>query len=131
MVIVEFQNIELDTCLECHGMWFDAQELGQLFDLAGIPERYHDLETQLDRLPRAGRRRQCPRCRARLEQVQATGGGLILDQCPRGDGLWFDRGELMALLETLLGDDSHALESVRGFLGEFLSASDSSNNMPE
>ena len=37
MVIVEFGNIELDTCVDCRGLWFDAQELGQLFELAGCP----------------------------------------------------------------------------------------------
>ena len=71
MVIVEFQNIELDTCLDCHGLWFDAQELGQLFELAGVPERYHDLESQVDRLPHVGPRRRCPRCRRQLESVRA------------------------------------------------------------
>ncbi len=42
-----------------------------------------------------------------LESVRApsVSGELILDECPRGDGLWFDRGELEALLEALLGDD--------------------------
>jgi len=132
MVIVEFQQIELDTCLDCHGMWFDAQELGQLFELAGVPERHHELALQLDRLRRAGPRRQCPRCRRRLEPVHApaTSSRLILDRCPRGDGLWFDQGELMALLETLFAEDVHALNSVRGFLGEFLSAS-SPDSLPE
>ncbi len=133
MVIVEFENIELDTCLDCHGLWFDAQELGQLFDLAGVPEQYRDLESQVDRLPQAGPRRQCPRCRRRLEPVRApsTSGDLILDQCPRGDGLWFDKGELESLLKALLGENSRALNHVRGFLGEFTSASRSAEDVPD
>ena len=133
MVIVEFQNIELDTCPDCQGLWFDAQELGQLFDLAGVPERYHDLESQVDRLPHVGPRRRCPRCRRRLESVRApsTSGELILDECPRGDGLWFDRGELESLLTALLGDNSRALNNVRGFLGEFTSARSSPEDGPD
>ncbi len=124
MVIVEFQGIELDACPECQGLWFDAQELGQLFELAGVPDQYSDLESQLARLARAKARRRCPRCRGRLVAVSApaTGGALILDQCPRGDGLWFDRGELDTLLRALLGEQSHALDNVRRFLGEFMSA---------
>lgn len=123
MIIVEFENIELDTCVSCRGLWFDAQELGQLFELAGVPERICELELQIDRLPHAGRRRQCPRCRGRLEPVRApsVSGDLILDECQRGDGLWFDKGELEALLHALLGDDERALENVRGYLGEFAS----------
>lgn len=125
MVIVEFQNIELDTCVNCQGLWFDAQELGQLFELAGVAQEYSALARQLDRLPRAATRRKCPRCRRRLEPVRAParhGADVILDQCPRGDGLWFDQGELSALLEAVLGDDVATLHSVRSYLGEFLAA---------
>jgi uncharacterized protein len=133
MVIVEFQNTELDTCLGCRGLWFDAQELGQLFELAGVPERYRDLESQVDRLPHVGPRRRCPRCRCRLEPVRAPSArdDLILDECPRGDGLWFDQGELESLFEALLGENSHALHHVRGFLGEFTSASRSPEDRPD
>ncbi|MCU0962477.1 MAG: zf-TFIIB domain-containing protein [Pirellulaceae bacterium] len=123
MVIVEFQNVELDTCVDCRGLWFDAQELSQLFELAGVPHQYHALESQLDRLPHVGARRKCPRCRRPLEPVRAParrGAELILDECPRGDGLWFDQGELSALLEAVLGDDVDTLRNVRSYLGEFL-----------
>ena len=123
MIIVEFENIELDTCVSCRGLWFDAQELGQLFELAGVPEQICELELQIDRLSHAGSRRKCPRCRRRLEPVRTPSalGDLILDECPRGDGLWFDKGELEFLLQALLGDDTRALEDVRGYLGEFMS----------
>jgi hypothetical protein len=141
MVIVEFQNIELDTCVDCQGLWFDAQELGQLFELAGVPQQYQALESQLDRLPHAGARRKCPRCRRRLEPVRAParrGTELILDECPRGDGLWFDQGELSCLLEAVLGDDVATLRNVRSYLGEFLAAkqgtggtNDTSNAPPQ
>ena len=60
MIIVEFADIELDTCVSCRGLWFDAQELGQLFELAGVPERICELELQIDRLSHAGSRRKCP-----------------------------------------------------------------------
>ncbi|MHB0958415.1 MAG: zf-TFIIB domain-containing protein [Pirellulaceae bacterium] len=131
MIIVEFGNIELDTCLSCRGLWFDAQELEQLFERAGVPERICELELQLNRLPHAGPRRNCPRCRSRLEPVRAPSlsGETILDECPRGDGLWFDQGELESLLSALLGEDTVALENVRGYLGEFLSVNPLPENM--
>jgi Zn-finger nucleic acid-binding protein len=125
MVIVEFENIELDTCVDCQGLWFDAQELSQLFELSGAPQQFHALESQLDRLPHAGPRRRCPRCRRRLEPVRAPSSGseaLILDECPRGDGLWFDSGELVCLLEAVLSEDVDTLQKVRGYLGGFLSS---------
>ena len=32
MIDVEYHQIELDYCIKCHGVWFDAEELGLLFD---------------------------------------------------------------------------------------------------
>jgi Zn-finger nucleic acid-binding protein len=121
LVIVEYHDIELDACPDCHGVWFDAQELRQMFELAGAGAAYHKLEAQLDRLPHAEPRRRCPRCRKRLEPVRAPSAkdDLILDECPYEHGIWFDAGELEALLRASLGSE-RALEEVRGYLGEFM-----------
>lgn len=124
MLIVEFDDIELDACPDCQGIWFDTQELRELFDLVGAPEYLGDLENHLERLPHSAARRACPRCRGRIEPVRAPTpeGDLILDQCPRGHGLWFDRGELETLFQSLLGEGSDALAGVRKYLGHFAAA---------
>jgi len=121
LVIVECEGVELDACVTCHGIWFDAQELRQLFALAGVPDQVLDLADRLEDLPQAGARRRCPRCRARLVRVRAPCGDpdLILDRCPEDDGLWFDRGELAAFGEGLLGEEDAALARVRHYLGAF------------
>ena len=54
LVIIEFEHVELDACPDCAGLWFDAQELQQFFEITGVPEEFHDLEQQVDRLPRVG-----------------------------------------------------------------------------
>lgn len=125
MLIVEFDEIELDACPDCKGIWFDAQELCELFELVGAPEHLRDLENQLERLPHAAARRSCPRCRGRLASVRApsTSDELILDECPRAHGLWFDKGELETLLKAVLGEQSDALTDVRKYLGHFAAAS--------
>lgn len=120
LLILEIEEVELDTCVDGHGLWFDDQELRQLFDLAGVPAGPADLDARLERLPHQGARRRCPRCKARMEQVQAPGNAdvVILDRCPRGHGLWFDAGELAALLAALLGPEDAAISRVRDFLGD-------------
>lgn len=130
MLIVEFDEIELDTCPECKGIWFDSQELQQLFELVGAPEHVRGLENQLERLAHATARRFCPRCRGRIEPVRTANreGALILDQCPRGHGLWFDRGELESLVMAVLGEESDALVEVRKHLGSFVSARGSNDS---
>lgn len=124
-LIVEFRGVELDMCVEGCGTWFDADELRQLFEVAGAPEMLHDLESRLAALPTAakGPVRRCPRCNGRMPHVQAPGasGTVILDRCRRGHGLWFDPGELEDILAH--GDDENgaegALAKVREFLGQF------------
>jgi uncharacterized protein len=133
LVIVEFDEVELDACPDCRGIWFDAQELQQLFEAAGVPEHLHCLEERLEQLPRAGSRRRCPRCGGRIVPVRAPAAAheVILDECPRGHGLWFDQGELETLVECLLREDP-ALDRVRDYLGQFITCgeSDAGNQGP-
>lgn len=124
MIVMELDQIELDVCPDCQGIWFDAQELRELFELVGVPEQVHDLEDHLERFDRARGRRSCPRCGARIEPVKspASDGDLVLDRCPRGHGLWFDKGELETLFTSVLGEGSDALGQVRKYLGQFVAA---------
>ncbi len=130
MLIVEFDGIELDTCIDCKGVWFDTQELRELFELVGAPEHLLNLENQLERLAHAPARRRCPRCRGRIEPVRPPGDNteLILDKCPRGHGIWFDHGELETLFQSVLSDASDALTHVRKYLGLFASSNTASSN---
>ena len=120
LVILEFEDVELDVCVRKHGLWFDAQELGQLFEKCGVPEDLQDLEIRLEKLPHAGPRRYCPRCRGRMEPVKAPNAPdtLILDRCSHGHGLWFDHGELEALFACLLADSDEELRMLREYLGQ-------------
>ncbi len=49
---------------------------------------------------------------------------LILDECPREHGIWFDRGELDALLRSTLDSQGESLADVRAFLGKFAAPSE-------
>ena len=120
-VIVEYHGVELDICIDGHGIWFDKDELQQLFEAAGVPDMLHDLEQRLVFLPRGkhGPEKRCPRCRGKMRHVAEADGDVILDRCRRGHGLWFDDGELEEILRSTLGKDDEALAKVRGFLGQF------------
>ena len=56
----------------------------------------------------------------RARPVPGGGEVIVLDRCPRRDGLWFDPGELEQILRGHLGDDDIALQRVRAYLGRFL-----------
>ena len=93
MVTAEIDAIELDYCVHGHGIWFDAGEIEALFasPTVGLDPRGHGQK---------GKRR-CPRCRRKMHLVEPD-PGLVLDICPRGDGVWFDPGEVERLAHALV-----------------------------
>ena len=112
MYVVEHDNIELDVCARCEGLWFDAGELDLL--LGG--------EAQLDDLPPgeapAEDARKCPRCRKTLAKANiGPGRRVVVDVCKANDcGLWFDRGELRDLCRDLADTGWQVAPEVREFL---------------
>lgn len=117
MIVLEIEEVEIDHCQHCEGTWLDAGELELL--LEGATNR----DTLLERLKNrsAGRERKlrCPICRRRLEKVTyGTEATVVLDVCPGGDGIWFDRGELYDVIRR--GDfptDNRVYEFVTEIFG--------------
>jgi Zn-finger nucleic acid-binding protein len=116
--------VELDLCIKGKGIWFDADELRQLFTILELPDGVSDLEHRLKVMERAkGQpKRKCPRCDAIMDLIDAPGPkqAVILDRCPNGHGLWFDHGELHEILSAELGPEDKHLETVRRHLGQFM-----------
>ena len=89
-------QLELDHCDECGGLWLDQSELPRLIEL-----KPSALKPLARGRPRAGAdqtRGQCPRCRsAMLRVASAHQRRVTLDKCPDCDGVWLDGGELQVL----------------------------------
>jgi Zn-finger nucleic acid-binding protein len=105
-IVVEYHRIELDYCPSCHGVWFDSGELELLLDSAGLESPV----SMLAGLAGSGRasskekRRRCPICLRKMRKtVIGREPEIVLDVCSRGDGLWFDGGELDLLVGQLAG----------------------------
>lgn len=103
LVTVELDGVEADWCAACGGVWLDKGELGLL--CAGGPAEADKLLSGLKPSKSAGPAkpssaaghppRKCPICSARMTVVAAEWDGTVhLDECPKRDGIWFDRGEL-------------------------------------
>lgn len=117
MIAFEYEGVELDHCIECKGTWLDAGELDQIARLAGAPEQ-GSLAGQIEHAAAGEKlKRKCPRCGKRLKAlaVRIDEGKLTVDRCPRGEGFWFDRGELIALIRSSVDDPAD--RAVRDFLG--------------
>jgi Zn-finger nucleic acid-binding protein len=98
MITAELEDVEIDFCSGCGGIWLDAGELESL-----LSDEAHVRQVAALFSPAADcheKPRKCPICRKRMDKVNvATGNDItLLDRCPV-HGLWFDRGELKHALE--------------------------------
>jgi Zn-finger nucleic acid-binding protein len=101
MVVLEIRSVEIDHCLSCGGVWLDGGELELLLEDASNRDA---LMATLAKYVEGKKKIRCPICSKRLDKV-LYGGKLILDKCPKNDGLWFDRGELGEALK--MGHSTH------------------------
>ena len=106
MIVLELDEVELDYCPECGGIWLDANELELLL---GDSELVTQVLTSFSPSEqRGGKTPKCPLCRKKMERIRAGSDATapLIDRCPRDEGLWFDHGELEAVIRqgTLGGE---------------------------
>jgi len=121
MVVIEYDSIELDYCVGCLGVWFDAGEIELLLGKAGLNVSGNALSFEIADSVRE-LKRSCPLCGKRMQKVSPAGSNVILDQCPDGEGIWFDAGEIRAAIKASAGGAADTIIGIlRGFLGKALS----------
>lgn len=121
MIVIEHDRVELDHCAACGGTWFDAGELALLFEGEAAPWLGAEAIAALPAASSRERRRRCPLCRARMRKIElGPDRQVLVDACPRGDGLWFDDREVAELARGLLATTGGLPRRVAAFLGESL-----------
>ena len=112
MVVLELQQVEVDHCFGCGGIWLDAGELELLID---DPVRSQKLleSFEIDKACAEAKRR-CPICRKKMQKVIVGHDEprLLLDRCPKKHGLWFDRGELQDILKRAKLDSDSRIQQL-------------------
>jgi Zn-finger nucleic acid-binding protein len=99
--VVEHQQIELDYCPACEGVWFDAGELALLLETMKLadPEMTVQGIARLPAVATPGKTAKCPICGQALAEVAIGQPPINIDVCRNADGLWFDGGEVHQLLK--------------------------------
>jgi Zn-finger nucleic acid-binding protein len=124
MIIVEYQNIELDYCNSCKGVWFDSGELELLLKSQGLEESktFFNGIFNSPEAASAEKKRNCPICSHKMKKTTVDGQPeILIDVCPDKHGLWFDGGEVAQLIGHLAGEHPpkrDSREQVISFLGE-------------
>jgi Zn-finger nucleic acid-binding protein len=128
MIVVEYQNIELDYCNSCKGVWFDSGELELLLKSYGLeePKAFFDGIFNSKEAASAEKKRNCPICGHKMKKTEISGQPeILIDICRDQHGLWFDGGEVAQLIEHLAGErplKGDSKKQVISFLGEVFEA---------
>jgi len=102
MIVVEFRKIELDFCPACHGAWFDSGELELMMQVCDIDAKALGDLRSLPTVKTAEDARKCPMCRRGMtKNNMGNRTPVIIDICSRGDGIFFDGGEVLQVIKQL------------------------------
>jgi Zn-finger nucleic acid-binding protein len=91
------------VCLQCCGLWFDAEELERLLELPG--PIFHT--SRLQYTGSEPTRRPCPACGVAMRGQEIRPGGSVFDRCPGCRGLWLDFHAIGLLRDELVGPDEN------------------------
>jgi Zn-finger nucleic acid-binding protein len=119
---VSVKSIRLERCPDCHGTWYEKDQLRLLKDRAHHKDyRWIDFDLWRDRDKfRAGeqRNRSCPEDAETLQTVRYGDSDLLVDICTKCEGIFLEEGEYRAILRYLehkvnsetVGDYLHDVE---------------------
>ena len=111
LIVIEFDQIEIDHCPSCNGIWLDTTELQLLFD--GLNQTNNWFESLRDAASISEKRRSCPICDQKMAKAyfETCDDKILLDRCMRNDGVWCDEGELQRLVKAQgVGDENQVVK---------------------
>ena len=118
MIVLELNEVEIDYCLNCKGIWLDAGELELLLGTNSKTEEFlssFTLDTQTKE-----KKLKCPVCTKKMEKILTVGNKKVrFDKCKANHGVWFDADELEDILKmATLGNDNRVLQLFRDMFGK-------------
>ncbi|MHC4121247.1 MAG: zf-TFIIB domain-containing protein [Planctomycetota bacterium] len=112
MITLELEDVEIDHCIDCGGIWLDA---GELELLLGEPDKARSLLDSFSVDSKSAEAiRKCPICDKKMQKVIVGDSRptLLIDKCRRGDGLWFDKGELHEIFDRAQLDPDNRIQKL-------------------
>lgn len=95
MIVLEWDQVELDHCTQCRGIWLDG---GELELLLGGENKKNELLASFESCLSKNPKRRCPICSNRMDKISCA-NEIEIDRCSKRHGLWFDLGELDQVLQ--------------------------------
>jgi len=99
MVVLELDQVEIDYCANCCGIWLDSGELELL--LESKTEREKLMASFKEDTASKEKSYSCPICGKRMSKILVGDNEQVLvDKCRNDHGIWFDKGELNSVIEN-------------------------------
>ena len=106
MIVLELEQVEIDYCTGCEGIWLDSGELELL--LENTKERKELLESFKEDVSSKERSYGCPICGKRMSKIfVGDQNRVLIDKCRKDHGIWFDKGELKSVIENASKNREH------------------------
>ena len=112
MITLELEDVEIDYCTNCEGIWLDAGELELLLD---EPDKARNLLNSFRvNSGSTERTKKCPICGKKMQKVVVGSSrpALLIDKCRKGDGLWFQKGELQDIFDGAELDEDNKIQKL-------------------
>lgn len=98
MIVLELDQVEVDFCVVCNGLWLDGGELEllllsvtkkeELLSFFSVDENFKE------------KLRKCPICSKKMQKAfYGQADKVCVDKCQSGHGVWLDKGELDKILK--------------------------------
>lgn len=98
MIVLELEQVEVDYCIGCAGVWLDAGELELLLETDEERERLINLFKEAAEVKEKSYN--CPICGKQMKKSEiGEKGKVVVDKCRKNHGIWFDKGELKKVVE--------------------------------
>jgi len=93
LIILELDQIEVDYCTNCHGVWLDEGELELLLQDSEEENKLFD-SFLIDKKSKE-KSVKCPICFKKMDKIICGDKNKVtIDKCSQQHGLWFNKGEL-------------------------------------
>ena len=126
MIVLELNEIEIDYCPDCKGIWLDVGELELLIEDEN--ERKRVLSSFQIEADYPEKKYKCPICKKKMDKVHVgEHKEVLIDKCPAGHGLWFDKGELKSVIELSSGEEK-VVRHLNDLFGEKLTNNQNGEN---
>ena len=104
MIVLELNEVEIDYCPSCGGIWLDAGELDLLIEDEKKREKIRS--SFIVNSEHIEKPYKCPICSKKMDKVYVGDNKeVLIDNCPDNDGLWFDKGELKDVISLASEED--------------------------